>query len=203
MNLSSGNHGKSIRVFISHSTKDNDLLNETVHFGPSERRSAVNAVRQRRVLELRAALSEKLGGMPNSEELKPYFDVPHHGGTLVVPGNHDITADQDLEDYRIRDDLIPRRIFNLSVQNKATLGGSPRIDMSGILSIFLSGQSRETFIGDLEERYGLILNAKGHRTAKIWFWGEVVHSFFSLTLAALKRVSGFEKLLERHRRARS
>jgi hypothetical protein len=77
---------------------------------------------------------------------------------------------------------------------------SPPINLAPILSLFISGQRRESFIGDLEERYGTMLRNQGRRVATIWFWRESVHSFFSLAFDTLKQISGFEKLIERYRR---
>jgi hypothetical protein len=72
--------------------------------------------------------------------------------------------------------------------------------MVRFILLLLSKENRDSFIGDLEERYGLILESKGRRSATVWFWREVIHSCFSLTFDAMKRVSRFEKLIERYRR---
>ena len=58
----------------------------------------------------------------------------------------------------------------------------------------------ESMVGDLEERYCLVLKSQGRRAATRWFWREVIHSCFSLALDALKRLSALEKLIERYRR---
>ena len=77
----------------------------------------------------------------------------------------------------------------------------PRTEkITGIFSIFMSKQSCNSFIGDLEERFRLMLNEKGRRAATLWFWREIRHSFLSLTLDGLKKLSGLEKLMERYRR---
>jgi len=74
------------------------------------------------------------------------------------------------------------------------------MDSAQIFSLLMSPDNCEGFIGDLEERHGEILQTKGRRAATIWFWREVALSFISLALDALKRLSGFEKLVERFRR---
>ena len=69
--------------------------------------------------------------------------------------------------------------------------------LSTCLSMLMSVQVRDAFIGDLEERYGVILKAKGRQAATIWFWRQVIHSFLSLVFDTLKRMSGLEKLYRR------
>ena len=66
--------------------------------------------------------------------------------------------------------------------------------------LFLQKKNRDSFIGDLEERFGIIVEEKGRRAATRWFWREIRHSFLSLTLDGLKKLSGLEKLMERYRR---
>ena len=72
--------------------------------------------------------------------------------------------------------------------------------LSAIFFLITSSANRESFLGDLEERFHIEVKEKGRRAATVWFWREVIHSFFSLALDALKRLSGFEKLVERYRR---
>jgi hypothetical protein len=69
-----------------------------------------------------------------------------------------------------------------------------------LFGFLMSKDTAGSFIGDLEERYGLILDARGRRAATRWFWRQVVHSFFSLAVDALRRLSALEKLIERYRR---
>jgi hypothetical protein len=61
----------------------------------------------------------------------------------------------------------------------------------------LSGQSGDSLIGDIEERYVLTVKTKGRQTATRWFYREAAHSFCSLGFDALKRISGIEKLFRR------
>jgi hypothetical protein len=68
---------------------------------------------------------------------------------------------------------------------------------STLLSFFMSKEQCHCFIGDLEERYAVILEQEGRRAATIWFWRQVVLSVFSLSLDAVKRISGLEKFIER------
>jgi hypothetical protein len=71
------------------------------------------------------------------------------------------------------------------------------LDTSLLFAILMSQRMRASFIGDLEERYGLILKANSRRSATIWFWQQVILSFFSLALDAVKNLSGLEKLMRR------
>ena len=71
---------------------------------------------------------------------------------------------------------------------------------SFLFCIFVSQDERDALLGDLEERYGVILKGKGRRAATRWFWRQVVHSFLSLAFDSLKRLSALEKLIERYRR---
>jgi hypothetical protein len=67
-------------------------------------------------------------------------------------------------------------------------------------AFFTSKRNRESFIGDLEERYRAMLQQEGYRAANRWYRRQVTLSFLSFAFAALKRVSGLEKLIERYRR---
>jgi hypothetical protein len=77
---------------------------------------------------------------------------------------------------------------------------TPPINTARILAVFMSEPNRDSFIGDLEERFRIQVAEKGRRSASRWFWRQVVHSFFSLAFDALKRLSALEKLIERYRR---
>lgn len=76
-----------------------------------------------------------------------------------------------------------------------------RLSFVGFLLRLLSTpKTSDAIIGDLEERFRIQVEEKGRRAASRWFWREVLHSFFSLALDALKRLSALEKLIERYRR---
>jgi len=66
--------------------------------------------------------------------------------------------------------------------------------------VFMSRNNRDAFIGDLEEKYGVMVEEEGHRAAATWLWRQVVHSFLSFGLDALRRVSAIEKLFRKIRR---
>jgi len=74
---------------------------------------------------------------------------------------------------------------------------SPPADVRVLFGVLWKTDSLDTFIGDLEERYGLVLKSQGRRAATIWFWREVALSFISLALDAVRRISGLEKLMRR------
>jgi len=76
-----------------------------------------------------------------------------------------------------------------------TKQSKPPLDISGILAVFMSEQNLESFIGDLEERYSLIFECEGRRSATVWYCGEIIRSLLSLSFESLKRLSGFEKLV--------
>jgi hypothetical protein len=75
--------------------------------------------------------------------------------------------------------------------------------VASILSLFMSPELFESFIGDLEERYAAILKQQSPRSAQLWFWRQVVQSLLPLAFAAIRRVSGFERFVEFYRRKRS
>jgi hypothetical protein len=77
------------------------------------------------------------------------------------------------------------------------------LDTTRIFTPLMSPANYESFIGDLEERYSLILKERGHRSAKLWYWRQVFQSLFSLVFAALRRVSGYERLVDFYWRKRS
>jgi hypothetical protein len=61
----------------------------------------------------------------------------------------------------------------------------------------LPRSQRESFVGDMEERFVLIAKRDGQSAATRWFYREVTLSFISLAFAALKRFSGLERLFRR------
>jgi hypothetical protein len=83
------------------------------------------------------------------------------------------------------------------LQDRSSTRWTTLENISRLASLFLSMQNRETFLGDLQERYRLIEAEKGSRAAQFWFWREVLHSIISLALDALKNVSGLVKLFRR------
>jgi len=71
------------------------------------------------------------------------------------------------------------------------------IHAGALFRLSLSARNLEHFIGDLEERCGLIAEEEGHHAATRWFWREVIDSFFSLAWGAVKRASVLEWLYRR------
>jgi len=88
----------------------------------------------------------------------------------------------------------PKRLVRQSADQGNRL---PSITFVGLAAQLLSRQNRDSFLGDLEERYGLLLKDRGRRAANHWFYRGVFHSFLSLEFDALKRVSGLEKWYRR------
>jgi len=80
---------------------------------------------------------------------------------------------------------------------QATACEAQSINAGGNCPVLLNRRNLDSFVGDLEERYALILKAHGRRAATVWFWREVIHSFLSLAFDALHRISGLEKLFRR------
>ena len=128
----------------------------------------------------------------------------------IVPGNHVIfVGDPNLPiprfyggGYPVSDDdtVEPHNLNRLLHGSTAHRKWLRLPNIFSLAVLFLARQNRDSFVGDLEERYGVILKATGRRAATIWFWREVGHSFLSLALDAVKNLSGFEKLIERYRR---
>jgi hypothetical protein len=175
--------------------------------------------RRERLVDLQKSLLERAGGA--QEELDHYLNAPHHGETVVISGNHDINA-PSLEGYLERGHIIPRellqepiillvdpetaahrnvsRISNLHVRNDLAHPLPSPVSVGRIFSMFVFGQNRESFVGDLEERYARIFQTEGRRSAVLWLWREIGHSLLSLGLASLKRLSGVAELIARYRR---
>jgi hypothetical protein len=106
----------------------------------------------------------------------------------VYGGGYPVSDDEALEFHnlnRLRGSTARRR--------------PPLPDIFGFVALFLSRQNRNSFVGDIEERYRILLRKQGRRSATLWFWRQMVHSFLSLALDALKRISGFERLFRRIR----
>jgi hypothetical protein len=163
--LPKGNHDP-----IGFSNDDKGALDKAVHFVALSETSAIDAIRQRRLLELREnLLSERV--RTNSLGLIGYFDSSER--RIFLTTNYD------------------------ECLSAASARPPCSLAVSGILSLFLSSLQLESFVGDIEERYSRIFHTHGHRAATRWFYREVIHSFLSLTYEALKRVSGIERLLRR------
>jgi hypothetical protein len=70
------------------------------------------------------------------------------------------------------------------------------------VALFVSAENANSIVGDLEERYVQIAMKQGHRSAQLWFWRQVAQSLFPLVIAAIRRVSGFERLMSLYWRKR-
>src|ERR1051326_2506643 len=191
------------RIFISHTEEAKsyvDSLNRAIHLGPSEGISTVDAVRKRWLLEFRAELSKEVATNLTDEKLKIYFDLSHDSRSTPDSDNFDISKTHPRKTC-VYWQLYYRAAVNRLSNCSDTVGpsGPPSLPtcMAGVLAIFMCGQKRESFLGDLEERYSLLCNKKDRGSANLWLWKQVVFSFFSLALDALKRISGFEKLYRR------
>jgi hypothetical protein len=99
--------------------------------------------------------------------------------------------------------IIERKLKQLNCVEKAEPTKHTLSNLIGICKLFVSADTYESFIGDLEERHAAISKTKGHRSARLWFWRQVVQSLFPLVFAAIRRVSGFEKLMGLYWRKRS
>jgi hypothetical protein len=78
----------------------------------------------------------------------------------------------------------------------------PTPDTTRIFTLFMSQDNAAAIVGDLAEHYAIVLKHQGHRSAQLWFWRQVFQSLFPLLFAAIRRVSGFERLMEFYRRKR-
>lgn len=75
-------------------------------------------------------------------------------------------------------------------------------DADWLLSLFLSSERRECFIGDLEERYyRMMVGSKGH-FPKFWYSLQIFISLRPIIWATILRISGWERFSEWKRRAR-
>ena len=92
---------------------------------------------------------------------------------------------------------IKREIKNVSKEDRKLLRHWKYTVVAGFLSLCTSAGTAQSIAGDLQERYVARFKNKGSNASGLWFWREVIHSFFSLAFDALKRVSGLERLFRR------
>jgi hypothetical protein len=75
-------------------------------------------------------------------------------------------------------------------------------NLVGICKVLMSANAIDSFLGDLEERYAIMYKTEGRRNAQRWLWRQIIQSLFPLVIAAIRRVSGFERLMDFFRRKR-
>jgi hypothetical protein len=66
-----------------------------------------------------------------------------------------------------------------------------------LVAMFLSPELREAVIGDLQERYGELIEESGYTRATLWFWRQIVTSLAPFAWVTLKRISGLEAIYRR------
>jgi hypothetical protein len=79
----------------------------------------------------------------------------------------------------------------------------PPLNVEILFRCFIAKDDCEAIIGDVNERFRIILMVQGHRSAELWYWRQVIQLFFLLVFAAIRRVSGYEKLMGLYWRKRS
>lgn len=67
--------------------------------------------------------------------------------------------------------------------------------VSRLFGLFLNGDNHRSFVGDLEERFGVIENDVGHFRAQYWFGRQVVASLCSFVWAAATKYLTMESTL--------
>jgi|ERR1017187_987814 hypothetical protein len=151
-------------------------------------RSTLDETRQRRLREFRTTLFRPDILANRTTQLRANFR----------PDNIASFAAQVRANLAILDGRVPgSATHDRTPSNHNQKESTPPINTARILAVFMSEPNRDSFLGDLEERYAALTKTKGRRAASRWFWRQVVHSFFSLAFDALKRLSGLEKLLRR------
>src|ERR1035437_654457 len=95
-----------------------------------------------------------------------YFDAPHHGSS-ESPYHVEIKTV-----WVYGADAIDKANLTRHVGSAATLGPTPTDSIPAppdmtLLFLFLSKEKRDSFFGDLQERYKIILKVKGSRSAAI------------------------------------
>lgn len=168
---------------------------------------SIDEIRQRRLRESRVALLGMVEGT-GDEVLMTYFGVPHHGtgeggrhadlapgSRLILEGDPNQPISYTLPKRPIVDAFL---FTDTETSNRPHLIRPLRSALDfGFFFVFFSKQKRDSFIGDLEERYWEISKATGRRKGNRWFWRQVALSFFSLALDSLKKTSGLEWLFRR------
>lgn len=75
------------------------------------------------------------------------------------------------------------------------------VDVTSLFSIFMSPDAARSMVGDLQERYPRILAERGRCRSWLWYSGQVGICLCPVVWAAIRRVSGWERLTEWWRRA--
>jgi hypothetical protein len=65
-----------------------------------------------------------------------------------------------------------------------------------LLYLIYPKEQCDPLVGDLEERYGLILQKLGERRARLWYWSQAIRSLAPLAFQAAKKLSGMGRLLD-------
>jgi hypothetical protein len=84
--------------------------------------------------------------------------------------------------------------------------GRPTLNAEFLFYLFLDKQNCDAIVGDLEERFTLILAKVGKHRANLWYWSQAVSSVGPIMWAAMKgtvkKVSGVSALMELYRKIR-
>jgi hypothetical protein len=143
-------------------------------------------------------LSRRMADTYNGSKLPVKFLTASGWGTLLNLGYFGWVQVQ-VRRYRNHTQQANQGLSTESPLNTTSgafqLESSTPTNLLQLFSFFMAGENCESFIGDLEERFGMILKARGRRSATLWFWRQVIQSLFPLAFAALRRVSGFERLI--------
>ena len=124
---------------------------------------------------------------------------------LIIASMGSSTIPALVEHWRSESDVLPALTVRRFRVQKPPL--TPPLNAEFLFYLFLSPTESDAFLGDLEERYGFILNKFGRRSADFWYWVQVIRSLGPIVWAATKRVVrssfGVAGLLEIWRRIRS
>jgi hypothetical protein len=161
----------SSRILISFDVDDHQSMKKAVDFCALSETSAIVEVRRQRLRGIRRMLLSEIKRTPEAKTFVRYFELSPQGRSVLVQTAYGGTVALETADWPLQ--------------------------AVSVLGIFMSSQNRESIVGDIEERFGQLVEKEGRPAATRWIWREVVHSFFFLAFDALKRVSGIEKLYRR------
>jgi hypothetical protein len=194
-----------VHIFPKLGPEDVDLMRKVMDSDYDPK--AADAVSPRRMVDLLRTLCENLEWRQNETMMHLDQCVQHFQRVsdrlrrepLSSIPIHTNSSSLTLESS----DLAVQKEQGLAGRNQPSLTAralkrpSPPMALFVLFLIVLGRRECDVFIGDLEERHGILFEKQGREAATRWFWRQVALSFFSLALEALKRISGLEKLLRR------
>jgi hypothetical protein len=124
----------------------------------------------------------------------------------LTPKGLDVTPLQNRAPFNYRPEA--EEAFNRNNSYLAKVGTVvPPRSAEFLFYLFLDSKNCDAIVGDIEERYKLILIKFGRRRANFWYWTQSIKSVGPIAWrwgsTAVKKLSGLAALVELYRRMRS